>query len=116
MGDIKRLAIAIHELQATNPTPLSNWQHMHSGEDSASYRSSNNGTRVRKRRHRRSASDSSDMNTIGSELSDEEDHSEASHKQVYVLFLHFLENFFLMYIIHCSKFPFLYRHSASVQY
>lgn len=85
MGDIKRLAIAIHELQASNPAPLSNWQH--SGEDSTSYRSSNNGTRVRKRRHRRSASDSSDMNTIGSELSDEEDHSEASHKQVEICFV-----------------------------
>lgn len=82
LGDIKRLAIAIHELQMSNPTPLSNWQH--SGEDSTSYRSSNNGTRIRRRRHRRSASDSSDMNTIGSELSDEEDHSEASHKQVII--------------------------------
>lgn len=59
---------------------LSNWQH--SGDDCLSYRSSN-GTKLRRRRHRRSASDSSDLNTFGSELSeDENDHSENSHQQV----------------------------------
>lgn len=82
LGDIKRLAIAIHELQASNPILLTHWQ-QHSGDDSVSYRSSNNGTKVRRRRHRRSASDSSDLNTIGSELSEDDgDHSESSHKQL----------------------------------
>ncbi|KFM69300.1 Sphingomyelin synthase-related protein 1, partial [Stegodyphus mimosarum] len=81
LGDIKRLAIAVHELQALNPVLLP--QCRASGDDSASYRISNNGAKLRRRRHRREASDSSDLNTFGSEFSEDEgDHSENSHKQL----------------------------------
>ncbi|GIZ04647.1 sphingomyelin synthase-related protein 1 [Caerostris extrusa] len=66
IGDIKRLAISVHELQMLNPVIISNWRA--TIDDSHLYRNSNNGTKPRRRRHRREASDSSDLNTLAVNL------------------------------------------------
>ncbi|GFQ90259.1 sphingomyelin synthase-related protein 1 [Trichonephila clavata] len=81
LGDIKRLAISVHELQTLNPVLISQWRS--SVDDSLAYRNTNNGPKLRRRRHRREASDSSDLNTFGSEFSDDEgDHSHGSQRQL----------------------------------
>ncbi|XP_054717592.1 sphingomyelin synthase-related protein 1-like [Uloborus diversus] len=81
LGDIKRLAIAIHELRHSNPVILTQWKG--SGDEPLLYQALNNGTKVRRRHHRREASDSSDLNTYGSEFSEDDmERSENSHRQL----------------------------------
>ncbi|XP_071036308.1 sphingomyelin synthase-related protein 1 isoform X1 [Parasteatoda tepidariorum] len=79
LGDIKRLAICLHELQMLNPVVLPHWRP--SGDDISSHRNCHNGTKLRRRRHRREASDSSDLNTIASEFSEDEGEYSGSHRQ-----------------------------------